>query len=71
MEEKKLTAKDIPMGYPLCFNDKCTEKGKCMHYQARLLMPKGRKNVLFPWWEHFIPSVGIIVTLNGNNLAPS
>ena len=24
-----------------------------------------RGNVLFPGWEHFIPKVGIIVTLNG------
>ena len=42
MEEKELKAKDIPMGYPLCFNEGCAEKGKCMHYQARLLMPEGR-----------------------------
>lgn len=42
MEERELKAKDIPSGYPLCFNDGCAEKGKCMHYQARLLMPEGR-----------------------------
>ena len=23
MEEKELQAKDIPMGYPLCFNEEC------------------------------------------------
>ena len=42
MEEKILTYKDIPMGYPLCFNYECTQKDHCMHYQARLLMPEGR-----------------------------
>ena len=42
MEEKELKAKDIPMGYPLCFNEECAEKGKCMHFQARLLMPERR-----------------------------
>ena len=40
MEEKELTYKDIPWGYPLCFNNDCTEKEQCMHYQARLLMPE-------------------------------
>jgi hypothetical protein len=40
MEEKELKAKDIPMGYPLCFNSECADKDRCMHYQARLLMPK-------------------------------
>ena len=40
MEEKILTYKDIPMGYPLCFNYECTQKDHCMHYQARLLMPE-------------------------------
>ena len=24
MEERKLTYKDVPMGYPLCFNYECT-----------------------------------------------
>ena len=42
MEEKILTYKDVPMGYPLCFNDACTKKACCMHYQARLLLPKDR-----------------------------
>jgi hypothetical protein len=42
MEEKELKAKDIPTKYPLCFNDECGDKDKCMHYQARLLMPKDR-----------------------------
>ena len=41
MEEKILTYQDIPMGYPLCFNDECAKKACCMHYQARLLLPKG------------------------------
>jgi hypothetical protein len=40
MEKKELKAKNIPMGYPLCFNDDCAKKDTCMHYQARLLMPK-------------------------------
>ena len=42
MEEKELNYKDIPSGYPLCFNNECTEKARCMHYQARLLMPEDR-----------------------------
>ena len=42
MEERELKAEDIPMGYPLCFNSECADKDKCMHYQARLLMPKDR-----------------------------
>ncbi len=42
MEERELKAEDIPMGYPLCFNSDCADKDKCMHYQARLLMPKDR-----------------------------
>ena len=42
MENKELTYKDIPMGYPLCFNNECTKKDCCMHYQARLLMPDDR-----------------------------
>ena len=42
MEQKELTYKDIPSGYPLCFNSECTEKARCMHYQARLLMPEDR-----------------------------
>jgi hypothetical protein len=33
-EEKELKAKDIPWGYPLCFNRECRDKDKCMHYQA-------------------------------------
>ena len=44
MEEKKLTYKDVPMGYPLCFNDECAKKASCMHYQARLLLPEGRQH---------------------------
>ena len=42
MEEKTLTYKDVPMGYPLCFNDECAKKASCMHYQARLLLPEDR-----------------------------
>ena len=42
MEERELKAKDIPWGYPLCFNNECADKDRCMHYQARLLMPKDR-----------------------------
>ena len=42
MEEKELKAEDIPKGYPLCFNNECADKDRCMHYQARLLMPKER-----------------------------
>ena len=44
------SAKDIPAGYPLCFNNECAEKGRCMHYQARLLMPEGRHygSAVFP-----------------------
>ena len=40
MEEKKLTYQDVPSGYPLCFNDECSKKVSCMHYQARLLLPE-------------------------------
>lgn len=42
MEEKILTYKDVPRSYPLCFNEACTKKASCMHYQARLLLPEGR-----------------------------
>ena len=42
MEEKELTVKDIPWGYPLCFNSECGEKDRCLHYQAWLLTPKDR-----------------------------
>ena len=42
MEEKKLTYQDVPSGYPLCFNDECSKKVSCMHYQARLLLPEDR-----------------------------
>ena len=42
MEEKELKAKDFPWGYALCFNDACSLKDKCMHYQARQLMAEGR-----------------------------
>ena len=42
MDKKKLTYKDIPVEYPLCFNDECARKASCMHYQAGLLMPEDR-----------------------------
>ena len=42
MEEKKLTYKDVPVGYPLCFNEECAKSACCMHYQARLTLPEGR-----------------------------
>ena len=37
METKELKAKDIPMGYALCFNDACNRKDTCMHYLANML----------------------------------
>lgn len=42
MEDKELKANDIPFGYPLCFNDDCAQKVRCMHYHARLLKSNGR-----------------------------
>ena len=42
MEEKELKARDIPMGYELCFNSGCANKDKCMHYQAMLLTSADR-----------------------------
>ena len=35
--EKELKAKDIPMGYALCFNDACNRKETCMHHLAQVL----------------------------------
>ena len=55
MDNKELTYKDIPMGYPLCFNNECTKKDCCMHYQARLLMPDDRYtgSAVFPTaWQN-------------------
>ena len=55
MDNKELTNKDIPMGYPLCFNSECTKKDCCMHYQARLLMPDDRYtgSAVFPTaWQN-------------------
>jgi hypothetical protein len=40
MEEKKLTYQDVPTEYPLCFNEECTKKACCMHYQAWTLSPE-------------------------------
>ena len=50
MEEKELKAKDIPMGYELCFNSGCADKDKCMHYQAMLLTSSGqyKGSAVFP-----------------------
>lgn len=50
MEDKELNRQDIPMGYPLCFNSECTEKDRCMHYQARLLVSLERHygSAVFP-----------------------
>lgn len=42
MEEKELLEKDIPWGYPLCFNGDCSNKDVCMHYQTQLLTSKDR-----------------------------
>ena len=42
MEEKELKAKDIPMGYELCFNSGCADNDTCMHYQAMLLTSADR-----------------------------
>ena len=55
MEQKELNLKDIPMGYPLCFNSECAKKDCCMHYQARLLMPDDRYtgSAVFPTaWQN-------------------
>ena len=55
MEERELKAEDIPWGYPLCFNNDCADKDKCMHYQAWLLMPKERYcgSAVYPTaWEN-------------------
>lgn len=55
MDNKELNRKDIPMGYPLCFNNECTKKECCMHYQARLLMPDDRYtgSAVFPTaWQN-------------------
>ena len=54
MEERELKAKDIPWGYPLCFNSGCADKDRCMHYQAWLVMPKDRNSgtAVYPTaWE--------------------
>ena len=50
MDNKELTYKDIPMGYPLCFNSECAKKETCMHYQAMLLKQDGRNygNAVYP-----------------------
>lgn len=39
MEEKKLTFKDAPYGYALCFNHDCQLRDKCMHYRMGTLAP--------------------------------
>lgn len=35
--EIQLESKNIPWGYPLCFNEGCQLREKCLHYQANLL----------------------------------
>ena len=40
MEGKKLTYQDVPMGYPLCFNDECALADECLH---RLAARSGRQ----------------------------
>ena len=57
MDNKELTYKDIPMEYPLCFNNNCAKKDCCMHYQARLLLPEGR---------HYGPAIYPTAWQNGN-----
>ena len=42
IKNKELTYKDVPMGYPLCFNHECAKTACCMYYQARLTLPEGR-----------------------------
>ena len=39
---KRTESERYTVGYPLCFNNECGDKDKCMHYQARLLMPNDR-----------------------------
>ena len=34
---KQLESKNIPWGYPLCFNEDCPLREKCLHYRAYLL----------------------------------
>ena len=45
MEEKELKAKDIPMGYALCFNDACKRKDTCMHYLANVLTSPQERHI--------------------------
>ena len=39
---EKQVLKNIPGGYALCFNDKCSLRDKCLHYQAYLLKDDDR-----------------------------
>jgi len=45
MDDNRPTFKDAPWGYPLCFNEGCAMREKCMHYymgqQAPPTMTKG------------------------------
>ena len=55
MEEKELLEKDIPWGYPLCFNGDCANKDKCLHYLAQLMTSKERNygNAIYPTaWQN-------------------
>ena len=42
MEEKKLTYKDAPYGFALCFNEECAKRGECMHHLMAQLAPTDR-----------------------------
>lgn len=43
MEEKELTFKDAPLGYPVCFNEQCSKHRECMHYHMGTLAPPHKK----------------------------
>lgn len=52
---KRTESERYTLGYSLCFNNECADKDMCMHYQARLLMPKDRYSgqAVFPTaWEN-------------------
>lgn len=42
MDEKKLTFRDAPWGYALCFNHDCSLHDKCMHYHIGTQVPDNR-----------------------------
>ena len=43
MEEKDLTFFDAPKGYPVCFNEQCSQQTECMHYLIGTLVPPHKK----------------------------